>query len=46
MQAALGALPMDAVAKAYPVGSPSHAKYAQWGEDALTTVGPHMTRIK
>lgn len=37
MQAALGQLPADAVARAYPVGSPKHAAYTQWGTDALTT---------
>lgn len=37
MQAALASLPLDAVTIAYPVGSPLHAQYRQWGEDALTT---------
>ena len=37
MQAALGQLPSDAVARAYPVGSPNHDRYTQWGTDALTT---------
>lgn len=37
MQAALGSLPADAVARAYPVGSPKHEQYTQWGQDALTT---------
>jgi hypothetical protein len=37
VQAALGALPADAVARAYPPGSPNHEEYTQWGQDALTT---------
>lgn len=37
MQAALGQLPSDAVARAYPVGSPNHDRYTQYGTDALTT---------
>lgn len=37
VQAALASLPLDAVTIAYPVGSPLHAQYRQWGEDALTT---------
>ena len=37
VQAALGQLPSDAVARAYPVGSPNHDRYTQYGTDALTT---------
>lgn len=37
VQAALGGLPADAAARAYPPGNPQHKKYQQWGSDALTT---------
>jgi NhaP-type Na+/H+ or K+/H+ antiporter len=37
VQAALGQLPSDAVARAYPVGSLDHDRYVQFGTDALTT---------
>lgn len=37
VQGALGQLPADAVARAYPVGSPNHDRYTQYGTDALTT---------
>jgi hypothetical protein len=37
VQAALGQLPSDAVARAYPVGSPNYERYTQYGTDALTT---------
>lgn len=37
VQAALAQLPADAVARAYPVGSPDYTEYTQFGMDALTT---------
>ncbi len=37
MQAALASLPLEAVTKAYPVGSPQYAQYHTWATDALTT---------
>ena len=37
MQAALGGLPMDAVNRAYPIGTPKHTQYAGYAQDALTT---------
>ena len=36
MQAALASLPLEAVSKAYPPGSPNYAQYHQWATDALT----------
>ena len=36
VQAALASLPLEAVNKAYPVGSPNYAQYHQWATDALT----------
>ena len=36
MQAALASLPLEAVNKAYPPGSPNYAQYHQWATDALT----------
>lgn len=37
VQAALGGLPGDAAARAYPPDNPQHAKFKQWGTYALTT---------
>ena len=37
VQAALASLPLEAVTKAYPVGSPEYAQYHAWATDALTT---------
>lgn len=37
VQAALGGLPADAAARAYPPGNPQHDKFQQWGSEALTT---------
>ena len=36
MQAALASLPLEAVNRAYPPGSPNYVQYHQWATDALT----------
>lgn len=37
VQAALGGLPLEAIQRAYPVGSPQRAEYLAYGQDMLTT---------
>lgn len=37
VQAALASLPGEAIARAYPVGTPGRERYVQWGVDAQVT---------